>query len=87
MKPWMKMMQDLTWLTQLGISITAPPLLCALGAGWLISRFGWPGWVMLPALLLGLGGAAASMWGFYRHAQLKAQKAKRSAAPAFNQHL
>ena len=85
MKSWMKVMQDVAWLTQLGVSVTAPPLLCAGAAGWLSARAGLPAWVMLPALLLGFGGSAASVWGFYRYMQRKATRKK--APPAFNRHL
>ena len=74
-KSWMKVMQDIAWLTQLGISVTAPPLLCAGAAMW----------VMLPALVLGFGGSGASVWGFYRYMQRKASRKK--APPAFNRHL
>ena len=84
-KSWMKVMQDVAWLTQLGVSVTAPPLLCAGAAWWLSARAGLPAWVMLPALLLGFGGSAASVWGFYRYMQRKATRKK--APPAFNRHL
>ncbi len=86
MQPWMKIMQDLAWLTQLGVSITVPPLLCAFGAYWLIAHVGLPAWLMIPALVLGLGASAVSVWGFYRHAQRKAEKAGKKAPPAFNHH-
>lgn len=85
MKSWMKVMQDLAWLTQLGVSVVAPPLLCAGAAWWLYARFGLPAWIMLPALILGFGGSAASIWGFYRYMQRKA--ARKKAPPAFNRHL
>ena len=58
-KGWMNALRELAWLTQLGFSLVTPPFLCAWGAWWLISEKGWPAWVMLPALILGLGAAAA----------------------------
>lgn len=84
MKSWMKVMQDLAWLTQLGISLVAPPFLCAGAAWWLWTRMDMPAWIMLPALVLGFGGSVASAWGFYRLMQRKA--AHKKAPPAFNRH-
>jgi len=34
-KGWFSVLQNLSWLTQLGLSLAAPPVLCLLGAGWL----------------------------------------------------
>lgn len=32
-KGWFSVLQNLSWLTQLGLSLAAPPVLCLLGAG------------------------------------------------------
>ena len=84
-KGWMNALRELAWLTQLGFSLVTPPLLCAGGAWWLIQARGWPAWVMLPALALGFGGAAASFWGFYRYVQRK-NKGGKTPPAAFNDH-
>lgn len=47
----MKEFNMLIWLTQLGISVAAPLVLCTLGAVWLRGRFGLGAWV----LLVGIG--------------------------------
>lgn len=44
----------LIWLTQLGISVAAPLVLCTLGALWLRSRFGLGGWVLFVGIGLGI---------------------------------
>ena len=31
-KGWFSVLQNLSWLTQLGLSLAAPPVLCLLGA-------------------------------------------------------
>ena len=38
-KGWFSVLQNLSWLTQLGLSLAAPPVLCLLGAGWLACTF------------------------------------------------
>ncbi len=47
-------------LTQLGISVMVPPVLCLLGANWLVRRFGVGLWIYIPALILGIGSAYTS---------------------------
>lgn len=81
----MKALRELSWLTQLGLSLIAPPLLCAGLAYWLIGRFGWPQWVMAPAFVLGFGAAAVSFYNFYRYMQKKSARGKQDP-PAFNDH-
>lgn len=85
MKPWMNALRELAWLTQLGFSLVTPPLLCALGAWWLIEAKGFPAWVMVPALVLGLGAAAAAFASFYRYVQRK-NRSKKNGPAAFNDH-
>lgn len=85
-KGWMNALRELAWLTQLGFSLVTPPFLCAFAAWWLIDAKGWPAWVMVPALVLGLGAAAASFWGFYRYVQRRNKPDKKGPA-AFNDHV
>lgn len=42
----MRTVRELVWLTQLGLSIVCPLLLCLLGAVWLRDRFGFGNWVI-----------------------------------------
>ncbi len=65
--PMLTAMQYLTWLTQLGFSIAAPILLCLLGAWWLREKLGVGAWVFLPAIILGVGGAASSFLSFAKY--------------------
>lgn len=46
----MRTVRELVWLTQLGLSIVCPLLLCLLGAVWLRDRFGFGNWVIFWAL-------------------------------------
>lgn len=57
--------ENLALLTQLGISVAAPPMLCLYAAGWLRDRFSLGGWVMAAGLILGIGGGVMSAWRFW----------------------
>jgi len=61
--------ENLALLTQLGVSIAVPPILCLLAANWLRGKWGLGLWIMIVALVLGLGGSASNVWKFWK--QLK----------------
>lgn len=65
-KGWFSVLQNLSWLTQLGLSLAAPPVLCLLGAGWLARRFSLGPWVYFAAIVLGLGAAACTFAEFVK---------------------
>ena len=48
----MKQLRKLLWLTQLGISLVTPPLLCIFLAHLAQSKWGWGGWIMAVATQL-----------------------------------
>ena len=87
MKPMMELVRGLAWFTQLGISLVVPVLLFVGGAAWLQQRFGAPGWIMIPAFVLGLGTAGATARKFYRDACRKADRSARKAPQSFTRHL
>ena len=63
---WFASLQNLTWLTQLGLSLAVPPVLCLFLAGWLAERFLWGPWVWAAAILLGVGASACTFAEFMR---------------------
>ena len=63
---WFAALQNLTWLTQLGLSLAVPPVLCLLAADWLSKRFGLGEWVFIIAIILGVGGAVSTFAEFAR---------------------
>lgn len=63
---WFASLQNLAWLTQLGLSLAVPPVLCLFLAGWLAERFLWGPWVWAAAILLGLGASACTFAEFMR---------------------
>ena len=75
-RDWTRVLRGLTWLTQLGIGIASPIVLCLLGAHWLCGR-GVGGWVYVPALILGVGAGAASFASFAGQAARHARKTQK----------
>lgn len=53
----MKQLQKLLWLTQLGVSLVTPPLLCLFLGHLAQSKWGWGTWVMVAAILIGLAAS------------------------------
>lgn len=84
----MNALKELIWLTQLGLSIATPFLLCVLAAVWLQDHFMLGRWVIVVALLCGLSGAFSSGLTFFRHTKLlnAAERKKHSAPVSFNEH-
>lgn len=52
MKNRNEIMQNLALITQLGISMLAPVILCVFAGSWLDGRYGWN--TVLPLLILGI---------------------------------
>lgn len=76
-------LRGLIWITQLGFSVAAPMVMCILAAAWLRDKLG--GWVMIPGIILGLGGAISSGLSFCRRA--KGREPGEGQPPAgFNEH-
>ena len=79
-----RILQNLTFLTQLGISLAVPPVLCIFGAGFLQRRFGLGDWVLLAGILLGVGGSFSSLLSFSRYAKRQAGRRTGEDVPPKN---
>lgn len=64
----------LVYVTSLGASLTAPLVVCVLGAMWLRDKFSLGGWVMVPAILLGLATGGWNLIKFFRFTQREAER-------------
>ena len=84
MKKWTELLRLLSLLTQLGLSVIVPLLLCLFGALYLQNRFGLGGWIVAVGVLLGLGGAAASLRSVLR--SLPQGKGPDDPPASLNQH-
>ena len=83
----MKQLQKLLWLTQLGVSLVTPPLLCLLLGHLAQSKWGWGTWVMVAAILIGLAASACSAASFLRDCKRNSEREGKGDKPiAFNNH-
>ena len=84
---WSEMFKSLTMLSQLGLSLIMPLILC-LGASWLIIRYTGAGnWVYIPGFILGLGSSAVTAWKMVRMVTGKQEHNKKADDIGFNKHL
>lgn len=54
------------WLTQFGLNMVSPIILCIAAALWIKSRFNTGDWVMALAIVLGVSTAVLNMVSFIR---------------------
>ena len=64
----------LSSLTQLGMSIAVPPILCIFFGLWLQKKWGIGDWVIVVCLLVGIVSGACSFASFIRTARFRAEK-------------
>ena len=78
MKDWQYILKNLSLLSQMGISLAAPLLLCLFLCSWL----------NIPGFIMGLGGSFMTAYKLYL-AIMKTQKKKknREHEKAFNRHV
>ena len=67
-------LQGLSMLTQLGLSIALPPVLCILFGIWAQKKWALGEWVIVVSLIVGLISGACSFASFIRTARYKAKK-------------
>lgn len=57
-----KSLKYITMLTQLGISVVSPLIVCVPLAVWLKGRFALGDWIVLAGILLGIASGFYSFW-------------------------
>ena len=88
MKQWTQIVKQLSMLTQFGLSLLTPTLLC-LGICYLLTvKVHAGGWVYIPGFFFGLGGSAMVAWKFYlRTIKDEAKEEhRRGKKTSFNRH-
>lgn len=53
--------KNLALLTQIGLSVCTPVILCILGAKWLQDRLGFGSWIVIAGAALGAGAGILSL--------------------------
>ena len=87
MKQWNGIFRQLAMLSQFGLSLITPLLVC-LAASWLLSaRMGLGGWVYIPGFFFGMGGSAMVAYKHYLLTMKEEKKKKKKERISFNRHL
>lgn len=83
------MFKNLALLTQLGLSLIAPPVVCMLVCWWIISKTGAGSWVYIIGIVLGIGASFMTAYNFYRSFNRKHEKEMEDKKPpvSFNDHI
>ena len=85
MKGLYKALEDIVWLTQLGLNMLLPLLLCLGGCWWATTHWAWPEWVYLPGIFSGAGRGGTKFLGLCQGADGSRQKDKNHRV-GFNSH-
>ena len=85
MKEWSKAFRNLSILSQFGLSLAMPLLLCLFVAYQLREHFHLSYWVYLPAFFFGLAASFMTAYKFYLSVSNK-EKRQETKDRAFNQH-
>jgi len=86
MKNFRKIAQNLAMISQLGISLIMPLLICILICVWLMNRFNVGGWVFIPGFILGLGSSFTTGYKFYLSESKKSRKESEDTKASYNNH-
>lgn len=86
MKEWADIIKNVSLLTQFGLSLMTPLLLCLGICWWLTSRFCIGGWIFIPGFFFGLGGSATVAYKLYLSETLRQKKEKKKDKVSFNRH-
>lgn len=71
------MARNLPLITQFGLSLVLPPVLCFFGARWLMDRFGLGSWILLVAIVLALASIVSTFAQFFRYMLRQAEEEER----------
>ena len=83
----MKGLNLLVWLTQLGISVTVPPVVFILLGVWLRDRFGLGSWVVIVAVAAGIICAVDGLRNSLKAMERMTKDKKQEQPPvSFNDH-
>lgn len=66
--------ENLALLTQLGLSVSVPPILCVYAASWLRNRFDLGIWIMVVFLIYGVVGGVTAFWKVWKTAEKRHER-------------
>ena len=74
MKEWRTILKNLSLLSQLGLSLITPLLLCLFLCYLLVSRLNVGEWVYIPGFFFGMGGSVSVAWKFWKMVERDQEK-------------
>lgn len=86
MKNSVRFFTGITLLSQFGISLTAPLLICLFLCSMLTTHTGLGIWIYIPGFFLGLGSSAMTAWKFFQYVMKKNQTSEQATGISFNEH-
>lgn len=86
-KYWANVLKQVSWLSQLGLSIIMPLLICVLICAFLTIRFDIGGWIFIPGFILGIGASFTTGYNFYISESKKSKKDKDERKRGYNSHV
>ena len=89
LKQWSEILKNISLLSQLGLSLITPLLLCLALCWLLISKTGVGSWIYIPGFFFGMGGSGTVAYKFYLsiNRQQKKEDKKKKNKVYFNRHL
>lgn len=86
MNQFTKILRGVALLTQLGLSVAAPPLLTVWLSQWLQKRFELGAWVTIVGLVVGLISSACGLYQFYKSILRQSERDSEKQPPSFDSH-
>ena len=88
MKRWSQILKQFALVSQLGLSLIMPTLLCLLACMLLTTYAGVGAWIYIPGFILGLGSSFMTAYKFYQAVIRKEEAAGRKDKDkiSFNSH-
>lgn len=87
MKQWKDTYQNMLMLTQFGLSLITPILMCLALCWWLTVHQGLESWVYIPGFFLGLGSAGMAAYKLYLSEVSRTNKYEKKEKISYNRHL
>lgn len=87
MKRWSEIIKQLTLLTQFGLSLITPLLLCLGVCIWLTGHTGIGGWIFIPGFIMGLGSSGMVAYKLYLSVTKPQKQQKKKEKVFFNRHI
>lgn len=87
MKQWSELVKNITMLSQFGLSLITPILLCLAICWMLVSKTGVGGWIYILGFFFGLGGSGTVAYKFYLSISRQHKKEEKKKKVSFNRHL